>query len=89
MRLIPRRVDFFEMLEELAGTARRGASMLLDCFENATTPEQVREIAGYADGIIVGSAIVSRIGELGDAPDMPRTIGAFVKTLADAAKSVK
>jgi len=38
MRLIPRRVDFFEMLEELAGTARRGASMLLDCFENATTP---------------------------------------------------
>lgn len=45
MRLIPRRVDFFEMLEELAGTARRGASMLLDCFENATTPEQVREAA--------------------------------------------
>lgn len=54
-----------------------------------SAPEQVREIAGYADGIIVGSAIVSRIGELGDAPDMPRTIGAFVKTLADAAKSVK
>lgn len=54
-----------------------------------STPEQVREIAAYADGIIVGSAIVSRIGELGDAPDMPRTIGAFVKTLADAAKSVK
>lgn len=54
-----------------------------------STPGQVREIAAYADGIIVGSAIVSRIGELGDAPDMPRTIGAFVKTLADAAKSVK
>ncbi len=54
-----------------------------------STPEQVREIAEYADGIIVGSAIVSRIGELGDARDMPQTIGAFVKTLADAAKSVK
>ena len=42
MRLIPRRVDFFDMLEELAATVRRGAAMLLDCFENATTAEQVR-----------------------------------------------
>lgn len=52
-----------------------------------STPEQSREIAGYGDGVVVGSAIVRMIGELGNSPDMPMQVGAFVKTLADAAKS--
>lgn len=50
-------------------------------------PEHAAEVAGYADGVIVGSAIVRMIGELGEAPDMPAKVGAFVKSLADAAKS--
>jgi tryptophan synthase alpha chain len=52
-------------------------------------PEHAVEVAGYADGVIVGSAIVRMIGELGDAPDMPQKVGAFVKSLADATKSGK
>ena len=51
-----------------------------------STPAQSREIAGYGDGVVVGSAIVRMIGELGDAPDTPKKVGAFVKSLADAAK---
>ncbi len=51
-----------------------------------STPAQSREIAGYGDGVVVGSAIVRMIGELGDSPDTPKKVGAFVKTLADAAK---
>lgn len=51
-----------------------------------STPDQAAEVAGYADGVIVGSAIVRMIGELGDAPDMPARVGAFAKTLADATK---
>lgn len=53
-----------------------------------STPAQSAEVAGYADGVIVGSAIVRMIGELGDQPEMPAKVGAFVKTLADAAKSL-
>ena len=54
-----------------------------------STPEQATEIGGYAEGVVVGSAIVRMIGELGDAPDMPAQVGAFVKTLADATKATK
>jgi tryptophan synthase alpha chain len=52
------------------------------------SPEQAAEVAGFADGVIVGSAIVRMVGELGEAPDTAQRVGAFVKSLADAAKGV-
>jgi tryptophan synthase alpha chain len=45
------------------------------------TPESAGEIARVADGAVVGSAIVERLGE-GDAPD---AVLAFVRSLAEAA----
>ncbi|MBM3275984.1 MAG: hypothetical protein FJZ00_12590, partial [Candidatus Sericytochromatia bacterium] len=36
-----------------------------------------------ADGIIVGSALVQRLHEWRDAPDLARRAGAFVAELAD------
>jgi tryptophan synthase alpha chain len=51
-----------------------------------SNPEQAKEIAGYGDAVVVGSAIVRMIGELGDAPDTAEKVGAFVKTLVDATK---
>ena len=51
-----------------------------------STPEQAAEVGRYADGVIVGSAIVRMIGECGDSPDTPARVGAFAKKLADAAK---
>jgi tryptophan synthase alpha chain len=54
-----------------------------------STPEQAAEIAGYADGVIVGSAIVRLIGELGESPDAPAKVGAFAKSLADAVKRAR
>ncbi len=49
-------------------------------------PEQAADVGGYADGVVVGSAIVRMIGELGDSPDTPLKVGALVKSLADASK---
>ena len=49
-----------------------------------STPDQAAEVAGYADGVIVGSAIVRMVGELGATPVMPAKVAAFVKTLVDA-----
>jgi tryptophan synthase alpha chain len=51
-----------------------------------STPEQAREVAEYADGVIVGSAIVRMIGELGDAPDMPKRVGEFARSLVEGVK---
>jgi tryptophan synthase alpha chain len=51
-----------------------------------STPEQAAQVAGFADGVIVGSAIVRMIGQLGDSPETAGKVGAFVKSLADATK---
>ena len=47
------------------------------------TPETARQIAGVADGTVVGSAIVAQIAEGRPVAD----IAAFVKGLADGAHS--
>lgn len=52
-----------------------------------SSPAQAAEVAGYADGVIVGSAIVRLIGKSGDSPDTPKNVYTFVKPLVDAAKS--
>jgi tryptophan synthase alpha chain len=51
-----------------------------------STAEQAREVAQVADAIVVGSAIVQRIGEESTAADMPERIGQFVASLVAAAK---
>lgn len=43
--------------------------------------EQVSEIGQFADGVVVGSAIVRRIGEGGDTDEMVRQVTEFVRTL--------
>ena len=45
------------------------------------TPETAKGIAGVADGAVVGSAIVQRIGEGASVED----VLAFVRSLADGA----
>ena len=49
------------------------------------TPERASEIAKVADGVVVGSAIVERIG----AGQSPAEVLAFVKSLADADHAAK
>jgi tryptophan synthase alpha chain len=44
-------------------------------------PDQATEIAGYADAVVVGSAIVRRIEEAEGDPDVVSRIGDFVETL--------
>jgi tryptophan synthase alpha chain len=50
-----------------------------------STPEHVRAVAAVADGIVVGSAIVRQIAEVGDRPELAERVAAFVKPLAAAA----
>ena len=51
-----------------------------------SSPEHARDVAKIAEGVVVGSALVRMIGNLGDAPDTAERVGAFAKSLADAAK---
>ena len=49
-----------------------------------STPEQIRELAPVADGLIVGSALVRRLADVGSRTraEIVREIGQFVEDLA-------
>jgi tryptophan synthase alpha chain len=52
-----------------------------------STPRQAKEVRRFADGIIVGSAIVKTIEENLKNPDMIARVGDFVSCFANALKS--
>lgn len=54
-----------------------------------STPEQAAAVAAQADGVVVGSAIVRRISEYGDSPDLAAKIRAFVAPLAEATHNAR
>jgi tryptophan synthase alpha chain len=54
-----------------------------------SNPEQARTVAEAAEAIVVGSAIVNQIAEHGKKPDLVPRVTEFVKSLVQAAKSVK
>ena len=53
-----------------------------------STPDQAAKVAATADAVVVGSAIVRRIGEHGDADGLGDMLEAFLKPLVEAVKSV-
>ncbi len=69
--------------EHVAGI-RRFTQLPIAVGFGISTPEQAREVAEVADGVVVGSAIVQRIAELGAEPDLPARVGEFVAPLARA-----
>jgi tryptophan synthase alpha chain len=53
-----------------------------------SNPEQAQLVASAADGCVVGSAIVNQIAEHGKSPELVAKVGAFVKSLGDAVKTI-
>ena len=51
-----------------------------------SNPAQARLAAQFVDGVVVGSAIVRRIGELGTAADLAEQVADFVRPLVRAVK---
>jgi len=53
-----------------------------------SNPAQAKAVAAEGDGCVVGSAIVNQIAEHGKSPELVAKVGAFVKALGDAVKSI-
>jgi tryptophan synthase alpha chain len=53
-----------------------------------SNPEQAKLVAQNADAVVVGSAVVNQIATHGKSPELVAKVGAFVKSLADAVKSI-
>jgi tryptophan synthase alpha chain len=46
-----------------------------------STAEQVRQVWRFADAAVIGSALVSRVEELADSPDLVARVGEFARSL--------
>ncbi len=53
-----------------------------------SNPAQARTVVSEADGCVVGSAVVNQIAEHGKSPELVTKVGAFVKSLGDAVKTI-
>ena len=73
-------------LEQLVRRIQRVTSTPVCVGFGIGTPEQAAEVARYADGVIVGSALVSRIGAAGSGGEAIRVAGEFVRSLAEAVR---
>jgi tryptophan synthase alpha chain len=54
-----------------------------------STPEQAAEVAGYADAVVVGSAIIRLVEVEAGSPGLVRSVGAFVGALKDATRGAR
>lgn len=69
-------------LKAIVEVVRQNTSIPCAIGFGISTPEQAREMAGLADGVIVGSAIVKFLEQYGY--NAPEHIGAYVKSMTDA-----
>jgi tryptophan synthase alpha chain len=53
-----------------------------------SNPDQAKTVAKEGDACVVGSAIVNQIAEHGKSPELVAKVGAFVKSLAEAVKTI-
>ena len=73
-------------IQEQIGAARAVAGGLpIAIGFGISRAEQVRTLAGVADGVVVGSALVRVIEEAGDAPDLPDRVERFCRHLIASA----
>jgi tryptophan synthase alpha chain len=54
-----------------------------------STPEQAATVAHRADAVVVGSAIVRRMGEYGKDPDLVRKVADFVRPMTEATHAAR
>lgn len=75
--------------DNLAGRValiRRHTALPIAIGFGISNPEQARQVAGAADGAVVGSAVVNQIAQLGKSPALVPRLEAFVKSLCNGVK---
>ena len=72
---------------ELVGALRTQCRLPIGVGFGISTPEQAAAVAGYADAVVVGSAITRLIeSEIGN-PGLVRSVGAFMRVLKEATRA--
>jgi tryptophan synthase alpha chain len=74
-------------LEEMTARIRRHTELPIAVGFGISDPNQARRVANHAEAVVVGSAVVARIGEQGHSPEMVKSVAGFVGELARAIKT--
>jgi len=69
------------------GEIRRHTGLPIAVGFGISTPDQAADVARQSDAVVVGSAIVRRIGEHGNKPGLPETVFDFTAPLVRAVKA--
>jgi tryptophan synthase alpha chain len=80
------RAEVAGSLAERVAAIRATTDLPISVGFGISNPDHVRQVAAVADGVVVGSAIVRRIAEIGDKPDLAARLGEFVVPLAAATR---
>ena len=75
-------------LAEMIGKIRAHTDLPIAVGFGVSNPEQARAVAGAADAVVVGSAIVDQIARHGSSPDLVSRTAGFVKPLVQAVKEI-
>ena len=76
-----------ETIAEMTKRIRAHTNLPIAIGFGISNPDQARTVATFGEAIVVGSAVVNQIAELGRSPDLVPRVEAFVKSLADAIKT--
>lgn len=83
------RLELPQELTEQLKSLRAQSKLPLAVGFGISSPEQVSTLAGVADGIIVGSAIVRRMAEARDPAEAAQRVGEFAKEMLAATTKTK
>ena len=75
-------------IAEMTGKIRKHTDLPIAVGFGISNPDQAKLVARHADAIVVGSAVVNQIAEHGKVPKLVGKVGGYVKSLADAVKSI-
>ena len=75
------RSDFNTNFDEFFSEINKAVKVPTAIGFGISTPEQAKTLRGYADGVIVGSAIVRLVGNAQNADEAVMNVGKFVKSL--------
>jgi tryptophan synthase alpha chain len=77
-----------DTLAEMTKKIRSHTNLPIAVGFGISNAEQAKSVAQEAEAIVVGSAIVNQIAEHGKSPKLAEEVSRFVKTLAEATKSI-
>lgn len=76
-------------INQMTATIRGHTPLPIAVGFGISNPDQARTVAGFAEAIVVGSAVVNQIAKHGGEPDVVKRVAEFVRPMVAAVKELK